>query len=130
MDDSGKRQPEAEKQPQRSTQNSSSELDKEIPAIRHIGPTLESDPEYNTLSSPGYPTPEAQISAEAGQADVDQRRMEEGDFDSLSGRTLESRPERLKTKLPGDTSSDPHSDVGPDNATNLQERRDLPDSGR
>jgi hypothetical protein len=128
MNDSGKRQPEAQEQRQRSTQNSSPERDKEIPAIRHVGPTLESDPEYNTLAAPGYSTPEAQISAEAGQAEVDQRPMEEDDFDSLSGRTLDSRPERLKTRLPGDTSSDPHSDVGSDNATNLQERRDLPDS--
>lgn len=32
------------------------------------------------------------------------------------------RPEPLKTRLPGDTSSDPHTDVGPDNATTVQHR--------
>jgi len=93
-----------------------------IPAIRHIGKTLESDPEYYAVAAPGYSTPEAQIAAEAGPVDVDQRRMEEDDFDPLSGRTLEDRPEPLRTRLPGDRSSDPHSDVGPDNATNLQQR--------
>jgi hypothetical protein len=96
-----------------------------IPAIRHIGKTLESDPEFYAVATPGYSTPEAQIAAEAGPVDVDQRRMEEDDFDPLSGRTLEDRPEPLKTRLPGDTSSDPHTDVGPDNASNLQERPDV-----
>ena len=100
--------------------------DIEIPAIKHVGKTLESDPEYYALATPGYSTPEAQIAAEAGPVDVDQRRMEEDDFDPLSGRTLEDRPEPLKTRLPGDSSSDPHTDVGPDNATNLQEREDVP----
>jgi hypothetical protein len=99
-----------------------------IPAIRHIGRTLESDPEYYAVATPGYSTPEAQIAAEAGPMDVDQRRMEEDDFDPLSGRTLEDRPEPLKTRLPGDTSSEPHTDVGPDNASNLQERDDVPNS--
>ena len=97
-----------------------------IPAIRHIGKTLESDPEYYAVASGGYSTPEAQIAAEAGPVDVDQRRMEEDDFDPLSGRALEDRPEPLKTRLPGDTSSEPHTDVGPDNASNLQERDDVP----
>lgn len=97
----------------------------EIPAIRHVGKTLESDPEYYAVATPGYSTPEAQIAAEAGPVDVDQRRMEEDDFDPLSGRTLEDRPEPLRTRLPGDTSSDPHTDVGPDNASNLQEREDV-----
>jgi hypothetical protein len=96
-----------------------------IPAIRHIGKTLESDPEYYAVAAPGYSTPEAQIAAEAGPVDVDQRRM----VDPLSGRFLEVRPEPLRTRLPGDSSSDPHTDVGPDNATNLQQRKDVPNSG-
>jgi hypothetical protein len=103
--------------------------EKGIPAIRHVGPTLESDPEYYAIASPGYSTPEAQIAAEAGPIDVDQRRMEEDDFDPISGRTSEDRPEPLKTRLPGDTSSDPHTDVGKDNATRLQEREDVPNTG-
>lgn len=101
----------------------------EIPALRHIGKTLESDSEYYAVASPGFSTPEAQIAAEAGPVDVDQRRMEEDDFDPLSGRTLENRPEPLKTRLPGDTSSEPHTDVDPDNATILQEREPMLKSG-
>jgi len=54
--------------------------------------------------------------------------MEEDDFDPLSGRTREDWSEPLKTRLPGDTSSDPHTDVGPDNASNLQEREDVRNS--
>jgi hypothetical protein len=100
-----------------------------IPAIRHIGKTLESDPEYYAVAAPGYSTPEAQIAAEAGPVDVDQRRIEEDDFDPLSGRSLEVRPEPLRTRLPGDSSSDPHTDVGRNNATNLQQRKDVPNSG-
>lgn len=76
----------------------------------------------------GCSTPEAQIAAEAGPVDVDQRRMEEDDFDPVSGRALENRPEPQRTRLPGDTSSDPHTDVGPDNASNLQEREDVPNA--
>ncbi|HEX5234735.1 MAG TPA: hypothetical protein VFW25_05330 [Silvibacterium sp.] len=37
---------------------------------------------------------------------------------------VESSPEALKTRLPGDTSSDPHTDVGPDNASTGQGRTD------
>jgi hypothetical protein len=36
-----------------------------------------------------------------------------------------SRAEPLKTRLPGDTSSDPHTDVGADNATNLRTKPDV-----
>jgi hypothetical protein len=100
-----------------------------IPAIRHIGKTLESDAEFYAVAAPGYSTPEAQIAAEAGPMDVDQRRMEEDDFDPVSGRTLEDRPEPLRTRMPGDSSSDPHTDVGPDNATNLQDRKPVSNSG-
>ena len=101
------------------------EGDIQIPAIHHVGKTLESDPEYFAVATSGYSTPEAQIAAEAGPVDVEQRQIQEDYFDSLAGRTLEDHPEKLKTRLPGDHSSDPHTDVGPDNATNLQERDDV-----
>ena len=104
--------------------------DRIIPAIRHVGKTLESDPEYYALASPGYSTPEAQIAAEAGHVDADQRQIQEDDFDSLAGRTLEDHPEKLKTRLAGDHSSDPHTDVGPDNATNLQDQPDIARSSK
>lgn len=110
--------------------DNSTENVEQILAIRHVGPTLESDPEYYAIASPGYSTPEAQIAAEAGPIDVDQRRMEEDDFDPVSGRTLEDRPEPLKTRLPGDTSSEPHTDFGRDNATSLQDREDMRNTGK
>lgn len=88
-----------------------------IPAIRHVGPTLESDPEYLELAGSAGPTPEAQIAEEAQSAEANVR------VDPLSGEVLEdNEPEPLKTRLPGDTSSDPHTDVGPDNATTVQHR--------
>lgn len=93
-----------------------------VPAIRHVGPTLESDPEYLELMGSGGPTPEAQI-AESATAEPNMRAVVAGRIDPLSGQVLESdEPEPLKTRLPGDTSSDPHTDVGPDNATTVQKR--------
>ena len=48
------------------------------------------------------------------------------DDDSFFGisKKLGQTPEPLKTRLAGDTSSDPHTDVGPDNATTVQARRE------
>lgn len=94
-----------------------------IPAIRHVGPTLESDPEYMDLVGSGGLTPEAQIARDAATAEPDTRGLVEKGVDPLTGREVQAGgPERLKTRLPGDTSSDPHTDVGPDNATDLQRR--------
>jgi len=43
---------------------------------------------------------------------------------------LEERSEPLKTRLPGDTSSEPHTDLGPDEATNLQKPETVQNSGK
>ncbi|HUA92977.1 MAG TPA: hypothetical protein VL991_10435 [Terracidiphilus sp.] len=99
--------------------------DIEIPAIRHVGPTLESDPEYLEALHSGYSTPEAQIAAEAARTEPDLHDLSDADeeIDLLSGREGDiERPEPLKTRLPGDTSSDPHTDVGPGNAATVQKR--------
>jgi len=48
------------------------------------------------------------------------------DYITGSNRDL-TRPEPLKTRLPGDTSSDPHTDVGPDNASTVQHRGESKD---
>lgn len=94
-----------------------------VPAIRHVGPTLESDPAYLELVGSGGPTPEAQIAEQAATAEPDVRELAEEGIYPLSGREAEAgEPEPLKTRLPGDTSSDPHTDVGPDNATTVQRR--------
>ncbi|HZP07691.1 MAG TPA: hypothetical protein VFB43_22530 [Terracidiphilus sp.] len=92
-----------------------------VPALRHVGPTLESDPNYVEPTSPtGYSTPEAQIAAEGGTIVPDLHGIVDEGFDPLSGQeSPEAQAEPLKTRLPGDSSSDPHTDVGPDNATTL-----------
>ncbi len=62
----------------------------------------------------------------------DRRRSEGEPVSPLNpdGMTLSTLPEKLNevpapliTRLPGDTSSDPHTDVGEDNATELDRRR-------
>jgi hypothetical protein len=94
-----------------------------VSAVRHVGRTLESDPEYIDLPSTGYPTPEAEIAAEAATAEPDIRAVVDDGFDPISGRERTgAEAEPLKTRLPGDTSSDPHTDVGPDNAATVQNR--------
>lgn len=70
--------------------------------------------------------PEAQIAAEAARTDPDRRDLldEDEEIDLLSGRESDvARPEPLKDRLLGDTSSDPHTDVGRDNATTVQNRK-------
>ncbi len=90
-----------------------------VPAIHHVGPTLESDPEFNDIPSSG-PTPEAiiaKIGAPLPGEGVDR------DIDALP--ELENKAaggERLRTRLPGDTSSDPHTDLDLGNAATLQHR--------
>jgi hypothetical protein len=85
---------------------------------------LESDPDYVELPSSGYSTPEAQIAAEAATAEPDIRGVVDDGFDPISGRKREgAEAEPLKTRLPGDTSSDPHTDVGPKAPTTVESRR-------
>lgn len=95
-------------------------------AVRHVGKTLESDPEYNDRPSREL-APEIGLIDPHGNDISASPNMYAGS-DPLVGTELSQtgsglRVEPLKTRLPGDTSSDPHTDVGPDNATNLQNRR-------
>ena len=101
-----------------------------IPAIRHVGPTLESDPHYFDVEREGGgETPEAQLMKEGtspeshvGREATDLSADISGSLGGANRGGTNAEPERLKTRLPGDTSSDPHTDLGPDNATNLQSR--------
>jgi len=89
------------------------EGDVEIPAIRHVGPTIES-----------AETKEDQQLADAIDLlrDTEEKRsIYEPGSDAPR---LVTGTEPLKTRLPGDTSSEPHTDVGPDNATAVQHRGD------
>lgn len=97
------------------------------PAIRHVGATLESDPNYSETGGEGL-TPEAQIANVGAPADHTMGRgatdlsADVSSTDDLAKATRNAGPEPLKTRLPGDTSSDPHTDLGPDNATTVQHR--------
>jgi hypothetical protein len=107
----------APREPWQMEDTSSNEVS--VPAIHHVGPTLESDPEFYDIPSP-RPTPEAII------ADLGTPLPGEGidrDIDAmpeLENRTIHG--ERLRTHLAGDTSSDPHTDLSADNAATVQHR--------
>lgn len=106
-----------------------------IPALRHVGKTLESDPGYLERTdaddvSGGISTPEDQIAREGASPETHVNRGSTDLAANLTGndgtwaQSVRSadQPEDLKTRLPGDTSSDPHADLGPDNATTVQHR--------
>jgi hypothetical protein len=127
MGDNAKKQPRKaaeEKNVREAWQTEDAESEEvSVPAIRHVGPTLESDPEYLELVGSGRPTPEAVIAEEAGKAEPDVRELVKKKIDPLTGDLRDaSGPEPLRTRLPGDTSSDPHTNVGRNNATTLQKR--------
>lgn len=78
-------------------------------AKHHVGRTLESDPEYNEhparegAPQAGLIDPHGNdLTASPDLRDAQQRMREDGT----------TAPEPLKTRLPGDTSSDPHPDLG------------------
>jgi len=94
-------------------------------AVRHVGKTLESDPEYNERPSREL-APEIGLIDRSGNDITASPNMYAGS-DPLIGTELSEtgsglRVEPLKTRLAGDTSSDPHTDLGPDNATAVKRR--------
>ena len=97
------------------------------PAIRHVGRTLESESMDNDSEGEGL-TPEAQIAKVGAPPDTTLGRgatdlsADVSSTDDAAKARRTAGPEPLKTRLPGDTSSDPHTDLGPDNATAVQHR--------
>jgi hypothetical protein len=88
------------------------------PAKHHVGRTLESDPEYN--EQPGR-----ELAPQAGLIDPHGNDLTASpDLRDATQRVRDEYgpQEPLKTRLPGDTSSDPHTDFGADNATVVQHR--------
>lgn len=87
---------------------------KVVDAVRHVGPTLESEEEQVYVPAREEASKE-QLAAESdlhihrvsGQGDT-QQITEEG--------KVGTGTEPLRTRLAGDTSSDPHTDVEPENA--------------
>lgn len=86
-------------------------------AIRHVGKTLESEGVY----LPTGELPENRIELEGMTEAVDMNAVTDDPYDREANAM---GAERLRTRLPGDTSSEPHTDVGPDNATTLDDDRD------
>lgn len=116
--------PEKHESQSRPRESSKSE---QVPAVRHVGRTLESDPEYNDLPSRAM-APEAGLISRGGNDLTANPNIRAGS-NQLAGTEIAhsaGEAEPLKTRLPGDTSSDPHTNVGADNATDLQDLPDIP----
>ncbi len=93
-------------------------------SVRHVGRTLESDPEYYDQPSREL-APAAALISRSGNDLTATPDMRDGSerlpYTHIIGG---SGQESLKTRLPGDTSSDPHTDLEPDNANAVQLRRE------
>jgi hypothetical protein len=85
-------------------------------AIRHVGPTLEAE----GIFLPTGELPENRIEAEGLTEAVDVRAVGEDEYDREADAM---GAERLQTRLPGDTSSDPHTDTVADNAATMDTDR-------
>ena len=81
-----------------------------VDAVRHIGPTLESESERVYVPKADRLSPQDQAAAEE---DLTVRTLSDsGEAKPHLRESADSEP--LKTRLPGDTSSDPHTDVETD----------------
>lgn len=85
-------------------------------AVRHVGKTLESEGVY----LPTGELPENRIEMEGMTDAVDMHAVTDDQYDREANAM---GAERLRTRLPGDTSSEPHTDEDPDNATTLDDDR-------
>ena len=104
----------SEGKPQRGTEQANEPV--VMDAIRHVGPTLEAE----GIFLPTGELPENRIEAEGLTDTVNIRAATEDEYD----REAEAMgAERLQTRLPGDTSSDPHTDTVADNATTMDTDR-------
>ena len=101
------------RQPKKSEeQNANPPQAQQQDAIRHVGKTLESEGIY----MPTGELPENRIEMEGMTEAVDDNAVTDDQYDREANAM---GAERLRTRLPGDTSSDPHTDEGPDNAATL-----------
>lgn len=94
----------------RDDQPSNTSDSQSIDAVRHVGPTLESESERVYVPKADRLSPQDQVAAEE---DLTVRTL--SDSGEAKPQLRESADsESLKTRLPGDTSSDPHTDVETD----------------
>ncbi len=99
-----------DQQSQRSNNNQSKVVD----AIRHVGPTLEAEGQF----IPTGELPENRIENEAVAGPVEVKNIATDRYDRQA-KAMGAEP--LRTRLPGDTSSDPHTDT--ETAERRPERR-------
>ena len=100
--------------------SSSRETASQTSGVRHVGRTLESDPEYNEQPSRELAPAIGLISR--GGNDLSATPDMRDSAERMAETVVSSVPEPLKTRLPGDTRSDPHTDLGPDTAARVQYR--------
>lgn len=96
-------------------------------AKRHVGRTLESEGNFNKRMGRAVPIRHADGGSEGNESDNLEVRSvapdaREDTADVADAGRASSDVPPLRTRLEGDTSSDPHTDVGPDNATTVQKR--------
>ncbi|HEX4066612.1 MAG TPA: hypothetical protein VHZ09_11375 [Acidobacteriaceae bacterium] len=95
-------------QPSRKEQHPDHEATPEVvDAIRHVGPTLEAEGTF----LPSGELPENRIENERLTDAADIRAVAEDEYDRKAD-AMGAEP--LQTRLPGDTSSDPHTDLDSD----------------
>src|SRR5579875_3555322 len=88
-----------------------------VDAVRHVGPTLEAEGVF----LPTGELPENRIENEGLVEDTANLRAITSDPYDREAEAMGAEP--LRTRLPGDTSSEPHTDVGPDNARTIDTDR-------
>jgi hypothetical protein len=95
-------------------------------ALAHVGRTLESEGIYDDVLGTYVLDPERNVEQEIRSVDVEPGVVvTELSYDTVCDCvTPAPAAEPLKTRLPGDTSSDPHTDIGQDNAANVRGHRD------
>lgn len=99
-------------------------------ATRHVGRTLESEGNFGDVIGTALPiaNPESGNAAEGAPDTVEVRSVGEdrgqdtnASDPSTAGLVSRTTPP-LRTRLPGDSSSDPHTDLGQENASTVQNR--------
>ena len=92
-----------------------------VDAVRHVGRTLESEEQRPYVPKTDQLSPEEQVAAEPDLNIETVADSGEGKPELRKGPEIEP----LKTRLPGDTSSDPHTDIETD-LGEKNEQRDKP----
>jgi len=111
---SDQRRKEKNREKEKGEKGAPGQMPQVVDALRHVGPTLEQDERYLAVERNELPE---NIIAERGLVEATPHP------DPYEREAEAMGAEPLRTRLPGDTSSDPHTDVGPDSAATLDTDR-------